>query len=260
MGGPLATVRSEDMLRESGAGVGVFSYHFYGAASARCGGMPGAPQSSPETALGEAWLGRTELDWAYYAGLRDRYEPGKPLWLTETAETACGGNRWASSFVDSFRYLEQLGRLAKKGVQVVAHNTLSASDYGLIDEATMTPRPNYWAALLWKRLMGRTVLESGAEHVYAHCLQGVPGGVALLAVNPERVAGKLAVPLAAERYTLTAKELLGHSVELNGRELGLAGEALPKMAGRREKAGTWELAPLSITFVAIAGAGNPACR
>jgi len=25
------------------------------------------------------------------------------------------------------------------------HNTLAASDYGLLDEKTLMPRPNYWA-------------------------------------------------------------------------------------------------------------------
>ena len=86
--------------------------------------------------------------------LRDRFEPGKPIWLTETGETGCGGNPWASTFTDTFRYVEQLGRVARLGVQVVMHNTLSASDYALIDEDTLEPRPSYWAALLWKRLMG----------------------------------------------------------------------------------------------------------
>ena len=32
---------------------------------------------------------------------------------------------------------------------------LAASDYSLLDESTgFTPKPNYWGALLWRRLMG----------------------------------------------------------------------------------------------------------
>ena len=45
----------------------------------------------------------------FYAKLRDKYEPGKPMWLTETAETACGGDRWASTFLDSFPLPESVG-------------------------------------------------------------------------------------------------------------------------------------------------------
>ena len=85
------------------------------------------------------------------------------MWLTETAGAACGGDPWASTFLDTFRYLDQLGRLAKAGVQMVAHNTLAASDYGLLDEKTLRPRPSYWAALLWRRLMGTTVLDAGVH-------------------------------------------------------------------------------------------------
>jgi len=37
--------------------------------------------------------------------------------LTETADAACGGNPWASSFTDTFRYLdEQVYRYNKRGL------------------------------------------------------------------------------------------------------------------------------------------------
>jgi hypothetical protein len=265
-GDGMSVLKTEDMLTAAGRGVDAFSYHFYGATSKRCAPM-GAIQTTPGAALTEEWLSRTDRDEAFYAALRDRFEPGKPLWLTETAETACGGNPWAASYIDSFRYVDQLGRLARRGVQVVAHNTLAASDYGLIDEDTLAPRPNYWSALLWHHLMGTTVLDAGTSpvpgvHLYAHCLRGRPGGVALLAINADRDAPHdLAAPLVSERYTLTAKDLPGSSVELNGSELKLgAQDALPKMAGKPAKAGRVTLAPASITFLAFPGAGNASCR
>ena len=73
------------------------------------------------------------------------------------------------------------------------HNTLAASDYGLLDERTLEPRPDYWGALLWRRLMGRVVLEAGLPvqsglHVYAHCQRDAPGGVTLLVINNDRTA------------------------------------------------------------------------
>jgi len=266
MAGGLSLLRTQDMLTATGRGVNAFSYHFYGAVSKRCAFMGGATQTTPEAALSEDWLSRTERDEAFYATLRDRFEPGKPLWLTETGEAACGGNPWAASFVDSFRYLDQLGRLAKRGVQVVAHNTLAASDYGLIDEATLTPRPNYWSAVLWRRLMGKTVLDAGVSptsgvHLYAHCLRDRPGGVALLAINFDRETPQdLTASLPYDRYTLTSKDLLGTSVELNGRELKTGDhDALPEMAGKPARAGRTTLAPASITFLAFPNAGNASC-
>jgi hypothetical protein len=188
------------------------------------------------------------------------------MWLTETAEAACGGNPWAATFRDSFRYLYQLGQLASRGVQSVMHNTLAASEYALIDQATQDPRPNYWAALLWRRLMGRTVLEAGPSspgvHVFAHCMAGTPGGVALLAINAGRTEPAsidLAVP--ADRYSLTARSLDDGRVQLNGRELALGpGDRLPALQPSRVAGGRVEFAPASITFLAVPGAGNPSCR
>jgi heparanase 1 len=253
---------ASDLLAASGPAVGVVSYHYYGTLSERCSG-----KSAPEAALSEDWLSRTDRTLTFYRTLRDRFEPGKPIWLTETADAACGGNPWAVSFLDTFRYLDQLGRLARAGVQVVMHNTLAASDYGLLDEGTLEPRPNYWGALLWRQLMGTTVLDAGVPlrpglHVYAHCQRGTPGGVAILVINTDRHAPRLLVlPTASVRYSLDAASLMDTGVRLNGRPLRpSAGHDLPAIEGRPTAAGTMLFEQATITFLAIPAAGNDACR
>jgi hypothetical protein len=225
------------------------------------------PTTSPEEALSEEWLSRPDATLSFYRSLRDEFEPGKPMWLTETADAACGGNPWASSFLDTFRYLDQLGRLARQGVQIVAHNTLVASDYGLVEDHDLVPKPKYWGAVVWRRLMGTTVLDSGVPlgaglHVYAHCLRDRPGGVALLLLNTDRAAAqKVALPTAAERYTLSSPDLLSRRADLNGTELRLgADDSLPRLAGAPVPAGSLTLAPATITFVAVPAAANGACR
>jgi hypothetical protein len=229
--------------------------------------MGSAAGTTIATALTDEWLSRGERIEGYYAALRDRFEPGKPLWNTETAQAACGGDRWASTFLDSFRYLNQLGSLARRGVQVHMHNTLAASDYGLLDEKTYDPRPNYWAALLWQKLMGTTVLDAGSAsapglHLYAHCLYGRPGGVTVLAINADSVHSQtIAIPVRAERYTLTAKELLAPHIELNGKELNVDDDdALSHLANTMEDPGQMKLPPASITFLAFPKARNASCK
>jgi hypothetical protein len=264
----LGMIKTEDLLAASPRPVfDVFSYHFYGAVSKRCASMMGPGYgTTPDAATTDEWLSRTERVRAFYAGLRDRFAPGAPMWLTETAEAACGGNPWATTFRDSFRYLYQLGQLATQGVQAVMHNTLAASEYALIDQATLEPRPNYWAALLWRRLMGPTVLDAGASspgvHLFAHCMAGKPGGVTLLAINTNQTGqASIAFPAPADRYTLTAHSLDDERVALNGRELAFAaGDRLPALQPVRLAAGRVELAPASITFLAVPDAGNPSCR
>ena len=253
---------SELVAASAPGGVDAVSYHYYGALSERCNGS-----AAPEAALSEARLSRTDQTLSFYRLLRDRFEPGKPIWLTETAEAACGGSRWAATFLDTFRYLDQLARLAKSGVQVVMHNTLAASDYGLLDERTLAPRPNYWGALLWRQLMGTTVLDSGVPihaglHVYAHCQREAPDGVTLLVINTGRdTARSLTLADASERFTLDAASLQDGTVRLNGQPLELdTKDDLPGIAGVRTAPGLLTFAPATITFLSVPATGNSACR
>ena len=164
---------------------------------------------------------------------------GKPFWNTETPDAACGGNPWGGTFLDSFRYLDQLGPLARQDVEVVIHNTLDASDYGLLAENSYEPKPNYWAALLWRRLMGTTVLDPSVAngpglHVYAQCLRNVLGGVAMLVLNTDQKGSRqITLPVASERYTLTAAKLMDKTVMLIRAVLRLgANDALPELLPR----------------------------
>jgi hypothetical protein len=263
--GSQGIIATKDMLEQSGKGLDAFSYHHYGAASQRCAGTPGIPQTTANAALSEEWLGRTDQTLAFYRTLRDEFEPGKPMWVTETADAACGGNPWASTFLDSFRYLDQLGRLSKAVVSVVTHNTLASSDYGLLDETTFTPRPNYWAALLWRKLMGTTVLDAGVplaagQHVHAHCQRGTPGGVTLLIINNDRAAHVMETSLESKRYTLSAEPRESPEVKLNGEVLKLTEKGdLPSLDGEVTAAGRLTFAPATITFVALQKAGNHFC-
>jgi heparanase 1 len=231
----------------------IFSYHFYGGVSQRCrGGL------TPENALSEEWLSRTELGLKFYEEARDKYLPGAPIWLTETAEAACGGNPWAATYLDSFRYLEQLGRLAKKGVQVVMHNTLAVSEYGLLDQKTLEPRPNYWSALLWNKLMGTKVYESDLQveglDVFVHDLKSSSKGYAVLIVNPTDAESSIEIPSNAEQYLLTASgdDLLTKTVKLNGDVLELtSADTLPEIKGKKINAGQVQVPPNSILFLAF---------
>jgi hypothetical protein len=146
------------------------------------------------------------------------------------------------------------------------HNTLAASDYGLLEETTFHPRPSYWGALLWHRLMGKTVLDASAAaapglHVYAHCHASVAGAVTVLAINISRSALRLiTLPLASERYTLKAAQLQSATVRLNGSTLALdRNDELPRLIGSPATAGVIRLAPATITFLVIPKAANPAC-
>lgn len=254
-------IDTEDVMKGTGAIFDAFSYHFYGGVSKRCMGT-----MTVDKALTPDWLDRTDVVEAFYAALRDKYLPGKPLWVTETAEAACGGDQFAGQFVDVFRYLNQLGTLAQKGVKVVMHNTLASSDYGLLDEDTFEPRPDFWAALLWKRTMGDTVLDPAFSkdqslRVYAQCAKAGKGAVALLVLNTDTEHEQvITVPLASERLTLTSQNLISASASLNGEELRVNPDgSVGTFRSKHENAGQLHLPPASITFLTISSARNSSC-
>jgi hypothetical protein len=264
--GSSGTVATEDLLAARPRPVfDIYSYHHYPALSIRCASMGPQTQTTADAALSEDWLARSDNSNTFHVGLRDRYQPGAPVWVTEIADAACGGNPWAKTFLDSFRYADTLERLARQGVAVLFHNTLAASDYGLLQPATFAPRPNYWLALLWRRLMGTTVLDAGSSreglHLYAHCLRGHRGGVAFLAINNSRASSDAELSAPSERYTLAAVSLQSEHVELNGKPLQLGSDdELPSVAGVPLPPGRVNFAPATITFLAVPDAANPQCR
>ena len=260
-------LKSEDLLHAVGPVFDAFSYHLYAAISQRCASMGTSSQATAAAALSQDWLSRPEKIGTFYADLRDKFEPDKSLWITETADAACGGNPWASTFLDTFRYLVQHASLAQRGVKVIMHNTLASSDYGLLDENTFSPRPNYWAALLWRRIMGTTVLDPQIAstpnlYAYAHCLRNHSRGVAFLVINAdEHQVHEITLASEAERYTLTAGQLQDRAVQLNGKTLQLNSDGdVPEFVGQLTRSGRISFAPASITFLAIPNAGNSSCR
>ncbi len=260
-GGP-ESFPADELLAADSPRPDVVSFHYYGASSQRCK-VP-LLGSEPADALDPDFLAGIDDGIRRMAQLRDRYAPGAPLWNTESGETACGGNPWASTFADTYRFLDQLARSARQGVAVFMHNTLAASDYALLDEHTFEPRPDYWAAWLWRKLMGTTVLDSGVENanVYAHCHRSIPGAVTALALNLSQDTPRLLqVNSGGKLYTLTEAERGPRAAALNGVTLTLGEDnRLPELVGRDFSGGEIALPPASVSFIAFTGASNPACR
>ena len=258
-------VKTPDMMKESGPIYDAFSYHFYQTVSRRCGGPKNA--ATVDQAMSTEWLNRNSKSEAFYEQERDQYLPGKPLWLTETGEAGCGGDPFAAEFADSFRFLDQLGFLAQKGVKTVMVNTLASSDYALVDEDTLDPRPNYWAALLWKRTMGTRVLDPMLKadptiRVYAHCAVQGHGAVALLVINTDQESQvKVQLPLSAVQYTLTSDSLESRSVKLNGTELTAPVDGIPPPFKELSVPhGELNLPARSISFLLFPHAKNSNCE
>ena len=132
-----------------------------------------------EGAMSEDYLGMASHCARAFGKFRDMYVPGGEMWVTESGDAGASGH------------------------------TLASSDYGWLKHGSFLPRPSYFAVLLWKKLMGNTVYDSGearreSAHVYAHSrADGKDGVVYLIINNSWTETTTVELPKEAEVYALT---------------------------------------------------------
>ena len=249
-------VTTEQLLGDYKSPMDVFSYHYYNGVSERGAAMGG--HWPYEAALSEQYLAVAADCARQYVARRDKYVPGGQMWVTESGDAGCGGNTWASTYVDVPRTLNELGEFCTVTDGVIFHNTLASSDYGYLKHGTFVPRPNYFAVKLWNTLMGTTVYDSGypvseGAHVYCHSRRDGKEGSAWLVINNSKEVTTLELPKAAEVYALTGNgKLRSRTMLLNGNELVLGeNDELPDLSGVAVEAGTLEVQPGGCTFVVL---------
>jgi heparanase 1 len=268
-------------LEAGGPALDIVTWHYYPQQSRRCPvatrrAEPGRLLSPTELDEGERWA-------AELRELRDRFAPQARLWLGETGHAQCGGEPGLSDrYASGLWWLDQLGQAARGGQDVVVRQTLVGSDYGLLDAATLAPRPDYFNSLLWRKFMGPTVLDVGVSpgnpylRGYAHCS---PDGsaVSLLVLNEhptEPARFELgAVPARTERYSLSAPSLSSDELLVNGvplradavlgaaaNEANARGRLDLELQAQDAGEGPWLLAPASSAFFELRGLHAPACN
>jgi len=256
----------------------VVTWHYYPEQSARC------PVSTNPARAGEVLdaRGLSEIEkWAEYVEVRgQKHSPKAQVWLGETGSAQCGGQPGLSDTIgSSFWWLDQLGRMARRGQRVVVRQTLSGGTYALIDNATLTPNPDYWASVLWQRLMGTRVLAARASpeiSAYAHCgaQQGLannnPGAVTAVVLNTDASVTRtvqtegwgdkvqLYVVSPAGGQGARAKQVVLNGVTLEASPDGQLPDLTPvTLSGRAAR--TFSLPPLSYAFAVYPQAQAPAC-
>lgn len=243
------------------------TWHYYPMQSHRC---PVASRAAgPEVMLDPVNLDEVNMWSDEVEGLAAEYAPGAPVWLGETGNAQCGGEPGVSdTWAGSFWWLDQLGLLAARGQPVVVRQTLSGSDYGLVDDVTLEPNPDYWISVLHKKLMGNVALSATVPEVdrlraYAHCDAAGGAGavsVALINLSDQSIDVGIDLPGPATVYELTAFSLDSPVVYLNDDLLEVEG-AVPDvvaMGDEREEARV-AMAGRSLAFVRIPEAAAAAC-
>lgn len=249
---------TQELLAGTQIPLDIFSYHYYNGVSERIAGVMPSAHWPGQLAHSDEYLAVAPDCAKAHAALRDKFAPGKPMWVTESGDAGGGGDTWASTYLDVLRTLNELGSYGTITDGVIFHNTLCSSDYGFLEHGSFLPRPNYFAVLLWNRLMGSAVYDCGhlnrdSVHVYCHSRRDGADGVVYLVIN-NSLTDTIAVtlPQDALRYTLHAQTLRSPTVLLNGKELAISGICdIPELAPQPQSQGTVLLAPGSCTFLVL---------
>ena len=249
---------TDELLNGKEQPIDVYSYHYYNGISDRLMSVMPQMHWSPESTLSEEYLAVAAKCAQANVAPRDKYCPGAEMWVTESGDAGGGGDSWASTFMDVFRTLNELGTFVKVTNGVIFHNTLASSAYGFLEHGTFEPRPNYFAVLLWTMLMGTEVYESGIElqpgaHIFAHSRKDGKEGLAYLAINNSKEeATVLDLPKEADVYLLSADFTRCETMKLNGRDLVLGeNDELPDLSPVKVSAGELVLEPETIAFIVL---------
>ncbi len=253
IGNLMKTCTTADLMKGTDVKLDVFSYHYYNGVSERLASVMPSAHWSGDEAITDEYLSVAPDNAEKHTALRDKYVPGGQMWVTESGDAGGGGNTWASTYLDVFRTLNELGSFATITDGVIFHNTLASSDYGFLKHGTFEPRPNYFAVLLWNRLMGETVydckeLNSENLHIYCHSRKDGKGGCVYLIIN-NSVNDSISVEIPKECgvYTFSSDTLRDSVMKLNGMDINNTDDIIAE----QKKAGEIMLAPATCTFVVL---------
>ena len=244
VGDILPQCSTDDLMKGAQEKLDVYSYHYYNGVSERLEPVMPFAHWKADKAHTEEYLAVASNMAKFHAEKRDIYCPGGEMWVTEAGDAGGGGDTWASTYLDVFRTLNELGSFSVVTRGIIFHNTLASSDYGYLKPEVFDPRPNYFAVLLWNRLMGTTVYDAAepireGAHVYAHSrADGKPGKAYLVINNSLTETTTVTLPKEAEVYQLSAETLRSQTMLCNGKALVLGeGDALPEITPAAAPAG-----------------------
>ncbi|CAH1283481.1 unnamed protein product [Diabrotica balteata] len=174
---------------------------------------------------------------------------GRSIWLGETSSAYGGGApNMSDRFIGSFMWLDKLGLAAKMGVEVVMRQSIFHGNYSLLDE-NYDPNPDWWISLMYKRLVGRTVVPHQSQtnklvRLYVHCLQEeMLPSVVIFGVNLGSKTTKIVIeglepdnmPLYLMAFEFQSKDWFSKDIYLNGVLLKLLpGNKIPNIPPRRK--------------------------
>lgn len=263
---------TKDALDATQTSPDVVSWTWYPLESKRCGFQL---DLAKESAFDEAKSFATFDKWSAEVGRVQQTDAhAGALWLGAAGHARCGGEPGLSDrFVASLWWVDLIGRAAAQGHQVVVRDSLVGGDDGLLDQATLDPNPDYWATLLFKKLMNGRQIDATSSNgrilSYAQCTRGAVGSVTVVLINPDPVraafvtlAGETVSAPSFQVFQVTSPDPLSRVTQLNGAPLTAGDDGrVPSLKGvlvdsAADGTVSLHLEPRSYAFLVVPGVGD----
>ena len=169
--------------------------------------------------------------------------------------------------------MDGFGVLAQRGQKTFCRQTLVGGNYGLLNTTNLTPNPDYYALLLWRKLMGQGVLnvtDDGTNtnlRAYAHCHGNTKiGDVAVLLMNlSNKTKTKVTLNVGdastiKDEYVMSSESISSQRVMLNGKYLETNQDGvIPTIQGKESVGNVVELEPLTYGFYVLKNVKAKGC-
>jgi|EP00505_MAST-04D_sp_SCG-Rhode-Island_P002361 heparanase len=170
--GSLLPTTSEFLQHGGGAYLDFLTWHWYAMESKRCPFHGNFAPATQKNAISISTLDKSNKWASSISRLLTKYLVSVELWMGEMSLVSCGGAiNITDSFAGTFWYLDELAHLAVQGHSVVFRQTLVGSRYGLIEQSSLKPLPDYWGNRLFRSLVGQKVLGIQINHSQGNFLR-----------------------------------------------------------------------------------------
>ena len=262
----------------------VIAWHGYLLGKGLCRGDCDEEPEAGARAIDPTWLDKqkaTAEDMARAVNeWRDTVNKNIELWVGEAGGAYNSGAPFVTdAFHSSFWFLDSLGVVGERGHSAFCRQSLHGGNYGLLARgSSFAPAPDFFALLLWQKLMGKESLgtsfvdsDDGSSatdddksrlRMYARRAADGSSRTTVLLINLSREksfvvdlqeGGGDAPVVIQAYYSVTGDSLSAKTVYLNGKPLLVDPDTgmLPEMQPMALKSNSVTLTPLSYSFVVL---------
>ncbi|MCO4754503.1 MAG: hypothetical protein KC478_08465 [Bacteriovoracaceae bacterium] len=161
------TMNSIELMNELKDELDIYTWHYYPTQSDRC---PVQVEKATRRNMLDAIQTREYLNQAQSVVEEAKKNSITEVWLGETGPAQCGGQpKVSQSFESAMWFFDHIFKTLQSGQNKLIRQTIVGSDYGLINDKSLTANFDYYVARLFKNLSPTVIFNSTKGAQFSFC-------------------------------------------------------------------------------------------